>query len=112
MNATNNNKFFVIVQFDTKHFSYGLKRNLIMSYVRKRKGVCLSPGVFVMPTIDIKTQRERIIEDFVKAGMLDEGDRVICIEAANWTTYPHPYRRRSQQPQFPQHETEIAEASL
>lgn len=101
MRTKNNNTFLVIVQFDTKHVDYAIKRHRVTRYVQKRKGVRFSPGVYVMDYLDIKTPRQEVIDCFVKAGMLDKNDRVICIEAANWTIYPESLDCRQQHPRFP-----------
>jgi hypothetical protein len=101
MRLMNSNKFIVIVQFQKKHVNYAIKRFYVTRYVRKRKGVRLAHGVYVMDRISISTSRQQVIDGFVEAGMLDDRDQVICIEAANWTLCSHSFRGRPQQPQFP-----------
>jgi hypothetical protein len=105
--AKSGNVLWVIVQFNTKHGDYSMKRQCVLRLVRRKKGVVLGSGIYVMSRTDASTPRTKVIKEFVEAGMLDEGDRVICVEAANWNTYPPNFRRRPLQPQFP---TELEES--
>jgi hypothetical protein len=92
---------WVIVQYNPKHVDYGLKFRRIAKHVRKKKGNRMSTGIYAMASTDASTPRKKIIEEFVEAGMLDDGDKVIVIDALGWNLFPEDYpKRRSSPPEF------------
>jgi hypothetical protein len=98
--APESTTLWVIVQLNRKHLNYELKRHGISKHVQRNKGTRMSPGVYAMSRSEASTPRRQMIREFVEAGMLDESDRVTCIEACNWNLYPEDFPKRNSKVEF------------